>query len=257
MIETVLDDTQDPIFARRCVVCGAANPRHVARFMTHERDERYGPDLWPRVPCCFNCPVRVHVSRIGRSLLLLPVVLAPAAVFVYGKSQSLATILDVVLSILVLGASAWLCIPLMGRFHPPFDLEYREHRVAYRFQNREVGEEFSNLNPPQAPTAPQIYSSGLPNLPSRRRFGEYLSDTAVGAELIRLVDKETGQNLGKISAAEFRFLTGELERESSSDRDFYIDEDTIAMIEQDGAPKSFVELLRGGLRGRAGYEVQW
>jgi hypothetical protein len=257
MIETVLDDTQDPIFARRCVVCGAANPRHAAWFMTVETDKRYGRDFWPRVPCCFNCSVRVHVSRMGRSLLRLPLVLAPAAVLLYGTSQSQATILVVVLSILAFGASAWLCIPLMRRFHPPFDLEYREHRVTYRFQNREVGEEFANLNPQQAPTAPQVHSSRLSNLPPRRRFAEYLSDTTVGSEPIRLVDKETGQLLGKISAVEFMFLTGEFERKSSSDRDFYVDEDTIAMIEQDGAPKSFVELLRSGLRGRAGYEVQW
>lgn len=57
--------------------------------------------------------------------------------------------------------------------------------------------------------------------------------------------------------AELQFLVDQLEEESNTDTDYWVDEPTIQMLEDDGAPKSLVDLLRSGLAGRDGFDVQW
>ena len=75
--------------------------------------------------------------------------------------------------------------------------------------------------------------------------------------MIELRDKATNEYLGVVNDEEMRFLTGELEQESSDDRDYYIDSATVDMLERDGAPASLVSLLRGALGSREGIEMRW
>ena len=75
--------------------------------------------------------------------------------------------------------------------------------------------------------------------------------------MIELRDKDTNEPLGTIDDSELRFLVDELEEESPTDRDYYIDSDTIDMLEDDGAPKSLTDLLRRILGSRDGVEVLW
>jgi processive 1,2-diacylglycerol beta-glucosyltransferase len=72
-----------------------------------------------------------------------------------------------------------------------------------------------------------------------------------------LRDKESGQTLGTISEEELQFLVEELEEESSDDTDYYLDADTIQMLEEDGAPASLLTLLRSSLGDREGLEIEW
>ena len=56
--------------------------------------------------------------------------------------------------------------------------------------------------------------------------------------MIELRDKATDEYLGTIDDAELQFLIDDLEEESLEDRDYYIDSDTIQMLQDDGAPSS-------------------
>ena len=75
--------------------------------------------------------------------------------------------------------------------------------------------------------------------------------------MIELRDKSTHELLGTIDDDEFRFLVDELEEESSTDRDYYVDADTIDMLEDDGAPASLLALLRQIVGSEEGVEVRW
>ena len=75
--------------------------------------------------------------------------------------------------------------------------------------------------------------------------------------MIELRDKASDELLGTISDEELQFLVDELEEESESDHDYYIDAATIDMLEDDGAPASLVSLLRRALGGAAGIDVRW
>ena len=75
--------------------------------------------------------------------------------------------------------------------------------------------------------------------------------------MITLREKDTGEVLGSISDEELQFLTAELEEESDEDKDYWVDADTIDMLEEDGAPPSLLTLLRNALGERDGIEVEW
>ncbi|HYL55640.1 MAG TPA: hypothetical protein VEU73_08710 [Gemmatimonadales bacterium] len=75
--------------------------------------------------------------------------------------------------------------------------------------------------------------------------------------MIELRDKATDEYLGTIEDDELQFLIDDLEEKSLADRDYYIDADTIQMLEDDGAPPSLLTLLRQSLGSRDGVEVRW
>jgi hypothetical protein len=75
--------------------------------------------------------------------------------------------------------------------------------------------------------------------------------------MIELRDKATDEYLGTIDDAELQFLIDDLEEESLEDRDYYIDSDTIQMLQDDGAPSSLITLLRKSLGAHDGVEVRW
>jgi hypothetical protein len=76
-----------------------------------------------------------------------------------------------------------------------------------------------------------------------------------GPKILR--ETETGQLLGHLTAEEFEFLATELERETSTDTDFYIDSATIDMLESDGAPESLIATLRKIVGSGDGVDVTW
>ena len=75
--------------------------------------------------------------------------------------------------------------------------------------------------------------------------------------MIELRDQATDQVLGTIQDDEFRFLTDQLEEESTVDRDYYISVGTIDMLEANGAPPSLITLLRQALGDQEGLDVRW
>ena len=75
--------------------------------------------------------------------------------------------------------------------------------------------------------------------------------------MVALHDKKTGTKLGDVSDQQFEFLVEQLEEESSEDRDYYIDADTIDMLADAGADAGLVEVLRRALGSQDGIEVRW
>jgi hypothetical protein len=75
--------------------------------------------------------------------------------------------------------------------------------------------------------------------------------------MVRLFDSETGRVIGEIADAQLQFLVDQLEEESSDDRDYYVNADTIDLLEQDGADPALVKLLRDALGTREGMDVRW
>lgn len=75
--------------------------------------------------------------------------------------------------------------------------------------------------------------------------------------MIRLFDAESDAPLGTITEAQLEFLMDELEEESSTDRDYFINVATVDMLEEDGADPALLALLRSALGDREEMEIRW
>ena len=75
--------------------------------------------------------------------------------------------------------------------------------------------------------------------------------------MIQIHDKDTGSWIGTLSEDNLQFLIDQLEEESGEDQDYYINETTIDLFEEDGADKDLVSLLRNALNGRTEMEIRW
>ena len=75
--------------------------------------------------------------------------------------------------------------------------------------------------------------------------------------MIQLNDKDTGAFIGTITEDNLQFLTDQLEEESDEDQDYYINEATLDIFEENEADKALVSLLRGALKGRTDMEIRW
>jgi hypothetical protein len=75
--------------------------------------------------------------------------------------------------------------------------------------------------------------------------------------MIQVRDKQTGADLGTIHEDQLRTLSDMLEEESSSDTDYYINRDTVNMLEQGGADSDLVSFLRTALGERPEMEIEW
>jgi hypothetical protein len=75
--------------------------------------------------------------------------------------------------------------------------------------------------------------------------------------MIELRDKDTGVFLGTITEAQLQFLIDQLEEEDSEDTDYYINQATLDMFEQERADPQLLDILRKALLSRNDMEVQW
>jgi hypothetical protein len=66
-----------------------------------------------------------------------------------------------------------------------------------------------------------------------------------------------GAVLGTVNEADLRILVDQFEEESSTDRDYYVCEPTIAMLEEAGASPDFVAMLRRAADGTDGVDIVW
>ena len=78
-----------------------------------------------------------------------------------------------------------------------------------------------------------------------------------GTLMIQLHDAAQGTLIGTITDEELQFLMDQLEEESAEDRDYYISAPTIDMLEDAGADSNLVEMLRGALGQREGFDIRW
>lgn len=74
---------------------------------------------------------------------------------------------------------------------------------------------------------------------------------------VRLYDKETGSLIGLISKTDFQFLQDQFEEESTTDTDYFVDSNTIDALEEAGAAKSLLTLLRAAVGKSEGIDIRW
>ena len=60
-----------------------------------------------------------------------------------------------------------------------------------------------------------------------------------------------------MSRAVFDWLSGKLVKESTEDRDYWIDAPTLQMLEEHGADETLLDILRRALGTKAGVNVRW
>jgi hypothetical protein len=75
--------------------------------------------------------------------------------------------------------------------------------------------------------------------------------------MITLRLKDSGATLGSISEADLQVLLDQFEEESSTDRDYFIDERTVQIIEEAGASPDLCALLRKAIGGGDGIDIVW
>lgn len=75
--------------------------------------------------------------------------------------------------------------------------------------------------------------------------------------MITLHNKETGEQLGTVADSDLQVLVDALEEESRSDTDYYINEETIELLADQGASEQLLALLRRALGTSEGVEIQW
>ena len=75
--------------------------------------------------------------------------------------------------------------------------------------------------------------------------------------MIELRDLETGQVVVSITDEQFQFMKDQLEEESEMDTDYYLNRETIDMLEGNGADPQLINLLRQALGDRNEMDLQW
>jgi hypothetical protein len=75
--------------------------------------------------------------------------------------------------------------------------------------------------------------------------------------VIDLYNMATQQQIGSITEADLQVLQDALEEEGETDRDYFIDADTIDAIADGRASDHLVKLLRDALGGSKGVDIRW
>ena len=74
---------------------------------------------------------------------------------------------------------------------------------------------------------------------------------------ITLYDNDTGDELGRISDTQLQFLIDQLEEETLTDQDYYLNATTVEFLVTNGADADLMELLRNAIAGKDGVEIRW
>lgn len=75
--------------------------------------------------------------------------------------------------------------------------------------------------------------------------------------MVRLHDTHTNALVGEISDDELAFLIDQLEEESTRDRDYYFDRNTVDVLVSAGAPPHLISVLERAIAASGGAEVRW
>ena len=71
------------------------------------------------------------------------------------------------------------------------------------------------------------------------------------------ISLKDGAALGQVGLADLKILVDQFEEESSTDRDYFVCEQTIALLEEAGASPGFTAMLRGAVAGSDGIDIVW
>ncbi|HET9529946.1 MAG TPA: galactosyldiacylglycerol synthase [Blastocatellia bacterium] len=75
--------------------------------------------------------------------------------------------------------------------------------------------------------------------------------------MLKLINKETGQDIGEVTEQQLQFLMDNLEEESEEDFDYYINRTTLEMLERNGADADLLNKLRAAMGEREDIEIEW
>lgn len=75
--------------------------------------------------------------------------------------------------------------------------------------------------------------------------------------MVNVYDNQTGGMLGTLTHEQLAFLTSQLEEESASDQDYYINGVTIDLFAAEGADPALIAFLRAALGTREDMEIRW
>ena len=75
--------------------------------------------------------------------------------------------------------------------------------------------------------------------------------------MIVLTNKDTGIELGKITEAQLQFLVDQLEEESPTDTDYWLNRAELEILKENGADPELLALLEQGMGEADDMEVSW
>ena len=75
--------------------------------------------------------------------------------------------------------------------------------------------------------------------------------------MIKLIDVQSNAEIGEITQPQLDFLISQLEEESATDTDYYINADTLDYFAQQGADEALVAQLRAALGDRNDMDIRW
>lgn len=75
--------------------------------------------------------------------------------------------------------------------------------------------------------------------------------------MYQLYDANTGEVIGSLTEEQLEFLVKQMEEESATDRDYYINRTTLDMFERRGADIDLMTMLRTAMGDRQDMDIRW
>jgi processive 1,2-diacylglycerol beta-glucosyltransferase len=75
--------------------------------------------------------------------------------------------------------------------------------------------------------------------------------------MVTLKNKLNGQWIGSITDDQLQFLIDQLEEESKTDQDYWLNSAMIEIMQEKGADKSLIDLLRNAIGDNEDLEIIW
>ncbi|HTR50236.1 MAG TPA: hypothetical protein VMJ10_05970 [Kofleriaceae bacterium] len=73
----------------------------------------------------------------------------------------------------------------------------------------------------------------------------------------RLIRLDTGDAIGTINDKQLAFLVDQLEEEHDTDKDYYIDRDTLELLSDNGADAELLEILEKAMGDDDEIDIAW
>ena len=102
-----------------------------------------------------------------------------------------------------------------------------------------------------------LEDEGPPGPPPSEQPAAAISPAQAPAGTVNLYDSASGAVIGQATDEQLQWLDEHLERESSTDEDYYIDKLTLEMLQDAKGDPALLDLLRRALGDREGMDVRW
>ena len=89
------------------------------------------------------------------------------------------------------------------------------------------------------------------------RLGKFQWMDRAMDEIFYLIDSEKEEEMGIITDDQVQFLIDNLAEEGVEDEEFYIDEDVLAFLAENGCDEELLSLFAEGLEGRTDLAIQY